>query len=80
MIEHVIQNPVPTPEQMAELLGVSPARVEALRGIMRSPTTLSLAQRRRTTGVSVTNKASAYRKTSVAGKMKDAARAKTKAR
>ena len=35
MSEHVIHNPVPTPEHMAELLGVSPARVLALRGIMR---------------------------------------------
>jgi hypothetical protein len=36
MSEHVIQNPVPTPEQMANLLGVSPARVATLRNIMRS--------------------------------------------
>lgn len=38
MSEHVIQNPVPTAEQMANLLGVSPARVATLRNIMRSDT------------------------------------------
>jgi hypothetical protein len=36
MSEHVIQNPVPTPEQMATLLGVSQARVVTLRNIMHS--------------------------------------------
>ena len=80
MSEHVIQNPVPTPEQMAELLGVSPARVKTLRSIMRSQTALSIVQRRRTTTVGAIKKASAYGKVSVARKSKDATRAKTKAR
>ena len=34
MSEHVIQNPVPTPEEMANLLGVPQERVEALRRIL----------------------------------------------
>jgi hypothetical protein len=33
----VITNPVPTPEQMGEILGVSPDRVKAVRAIMSKP-------------------------------------------
>jgi hypothetical protein len=43
MSEHVILNPVPTPEQMADLLGVSHDRVEALRRVMRSASPSSSA-------------------------------------
>jgi hypothetical protein len=50
MSEHVILNPVPTPEQMADLLGISQDRVAALRRIMRSaspssPTRLAKSRR-----------------------------------
>ena len=34
---HVIQNPVPTPEQMADILGVSRERLAAVRRIMSEP-------------------------------------------
>src|SRR5580658_2173106 len=34
MAVHVIGNPVPTPEEMAEILGLSPDRVKAIRQIM----------------------------------------------
>lgn len=80
MSEHVIQNPVPTPEQMAQMLGVSPDRVKMLRGIMRSPTTDGFIKRSRTPGVTAMKKVATYRKVIVAGKGKDTVRAKTKAR
>jgi hypothetical protein len=34
---YVITNPVPTPEEMGELLGLSPERVKAVRAIMGRP-------------------------------------------
>jgi hypothetical protein len=34
---HIIRNPVRTPEEMAELLGINPDRVEAIRRIMSAP-------------------------------------------
>ena len=34
---HVIGNPVPTPEEMGRILGLSPERVEAVRRIMNTP-------------------------------------------
>lgn len=34
---HIIRNRVPTPEEMAELLGINPDRVEAIRRIMSAP-------------------------------------------
>jgi hypothetical protein len=34
---YIIPNPVPTPEEMAEVLGISPDRVEAVRRIMSAP-------------------------------------------
>jgi len=37
MSTHVIGNPVPTPEEMGEILGLSPKRVAALRRIMSTP-------------------------------------------
>jgi hypothetical protein len=37
MAVYVIRNPVPTPEEMAEILGVSPERVAAIRKIMDTP-------------------------------------------
>jgi len=37
MTPHVIQNPVPTPEQMAEILGVSLERLASIRRIMAEP-------------------------------------------
>jgi DNA-directed RNA polymerase sigma subunit (sigma70/sigma32) len=33
----IISNPVPTPEEMAEILGMSPERVKAIRAIMDAP-------------------------------------------
>jgi 3-polyprenyl-4-hydroxybenzoate decarboxylase len=35
---HVIGNPVPTPEEMAQILGLSSERVAAVRRIMSAPT------------------------------------------
>jgi hypothetical protein len=37
MIAHVIGNPVPTPEEMGEILGLSSDRVAAVRRIMSTP-------------------------------------------
>ena len=37
MSPYVIRNPVPTPEQMAEILGISSERVTAVREIMGVP-------------------------------------------
>jgi hypothetical protein len=37
MTAHVIGNPVPTPEELAEMLGMSPDRVAAVRRIMSTP-------------------------------------------
>jgi hypothetical protein len=34
---HVIANPVPSPEEMGEILGLSPERVKAVRAIMSTP-------------------------------------------
>jgi hypothetical protein len=34
---HVIGNPVPTPEELGEILGLSPDRVKAVRRIMNAP-------------------------------------------
>jgi hypothetical protein len=45
MSAHVIRNPVPTPEQMAKILGISSERVDAVRGIMGSPRTEAGAER-----------------------------------
>ena len=37
MSAHIIANPVPTPEEMGEILGLSPDRVKAVRQIMSTP-------------------------------------------
>jgi hypothetical protein len=37
MAVHVIGNPVPTPEEMGEILGLGPDRVKAIRRIMSTP-------------------------------------------
>src|ERR1039457_3714404 len=37
MSAHVIANPVPSPEEMGQILGLSPERVAALRSIMSAP-------------------------------------------
>jgi hypothetical protein len=37
VIPYVITNPVPTPEEMGEILGLSPDRVKAVRAIMSKP-------------------------------------------
>ena len=37
MSAHVIGNPVPTPEEMGEILGLSSERVAAVRRIMSAP-------------------------------------------
>ena len=34
---HTISNPVPSPEEMGEILGLSPERVNAVRRIMSTP-------------------------------------------
>jgi hypothetical protein len=34
---YVITNPVPTPEEMGEILGLNPDRVKAVRAIMSRP-------------------------------------------
>ena len=80
MSEHVIQNPVPTPEQMAEMLGVSRARVEVLRRIMGSSSKGFLSTGKRAMGLSAAEKASADRKACVPEIAKDTKRAKTKTR
>jgi hypothetical protein len=49
MEQIVISNPVPTPEEMAEILGMSPERVVELRRIMDAPPRRKTAQRKRTT-------------------------------
>jgi hypothetical protein len=38
MEQYVITNPVPTPEEMADFLGVSRDRLAAIRAIMSAPT------------------------------------------
>jgi hypothetical protein len=37
MSVHIIRNPVPTPEEMGEILGISSDRVAAVRRIMGTP-------------------------------------------
>ncbi len=37
MAVYTITNPVPTPEEMAEILGMSPERLQTLRKIMSTP-------------------------------------------
>jgi hypothetical protein len=37
MRAHIIRNPVPTPEQLGKILGVSSERVAAVRQIMDGP-------------------------------------------
>jgi hypothetical protein len=49
MEQIVISNPVPTPEEMAEILGMSPERVVELRRIMDTPRKRKTAQRKRAT-------------------------------
>jgi DNA-directed RNA polymerase sigma subunit (sigma70/sigma32) len=44
---YTIRNPVPTPEEMAEILGVSPERVEAVRRIMSTPVSRSAGKKTR---------------------------------
>jgi hypothetical protein len=43
---YTIPNPVPTPEEMAEILGVSPERVEAIRRIMSTPVSRKAARKK----------------------------------
>ena len=52
MSEHIITNPVPTPEEMAARLGISAERVATLRQIMRSPSRSSVAIKRQAGGAS----------------------------
>jgi hypothetical protein len=54
---HTIGNPVPTPEEMARILGVSAERVAALRKIMDTPSGETTSGRR-----SARKKSSAPRK------------------
>jgi hypothetical protein len=44
MSAHVVSNPVPTPEEMAEILGVEPERLQEIREIM-SPVLVERTQR-----------------------------------
>jgi hypothetical protein len=73
MSEHVILNPVPTPEQMADLLGISHDRVEALRRIMGSASPSSPARLAKS---SVARKKAVATKKSQTGE-KNPSRAKT---
>ncbi len=59
MSVYVIGNPVPTPEEMAEFLGVSPERVAAIRKIMSTP-----VRRKTSSRSSAAVKASAGKKAS----------------
>jgi hypothetical protein len=49
MEQIVISNPVPTPEEMAEIIGMSPERVVEIRRIMDAPPKQTAAQRKRAT-------------------------------
>ncbi len=62
MSAHVIGNPVPTPEEMGEILGLSADRVQAVRRIMSTP------NRQKASGRSpVAFRADARKKSSPAG-------------
>jgi hypothetical protein len=37
VLPYIIDNPVPTPEEMGKILGLSPDRVAAVRRIMNTP-------------------------------------------
>jgi hypothetical protein len=59
MREHIITNPVPTPEEMAARLGISLDRVAVLRQIMRSPSPSSKAEvKRQATGLALRKRVS----------------------
>jgi hypothetical protein len=45
MSAHIIGNPVPTPEEMGKILGLSSERVAAVRRIMSSPAKESASPR-----------------------------------
>lgn len=47
MSAHVIGNPVPTPEEMGEILGLSSERVAAVRSIMSAPSSRKSSKRAR---------------------------------
>jgi hypothetical protein len=51
MEQIVISNPVPTPEEMAEIIGMSPERVVALRRIMDQPVKRQQSGRKRGTPI-----------------------------
>jgi hypothetical protein len=46
---HIIGNPVPTPEQLGKILGVSSERVAAVRQIMDGPAKETVRGRSKTT-------------------------------
>jgi hypothetical protein len=66
MEQIVISNPVPTPEEMAEILGMSPERVVELRRIMDAPPRRKTALRKRATAGQATLRSNASRSASTA--------------
>lgn len=52
MRAHIIGNPVPTPEEMGKILGVSPERVAAVRQIMDESAKEKARKRLKTTVLS----------------------------
>jgi len=57
----VISNPVPTPEEMAEILGMSPERVVELRRIMDAPPKRKTTRRKRALAAQPARKSSGSR-------------------
>jgi hypothetical protein len=65
MSTHVIGNPVPTPEEMGEILGLSSDRVAAVRRIMDTPNLLKQSGRSIIAFSAVARKKSSRTRTSV---------------
>jgi hypothetical protein len=67
MQTHIIGNPVPTPEQMGKILGVSSERVAAVRQIMdgsakeKAPGRLRTAARKKSTRARTSGRATGKR-------------------
>lgn len=65
---HVIGNPVPTPEEMGDILGLSPDRVKAIRRIMSTPVRAKKSASARTVRKAAAKKASPMRTRRITGK------------
>ena len=61
---HTIANPVPTPEEMGDILGLSSDRVNAVRKIMSTPS----AAKRSRSGGAILRKPAAKKSRRVSGK------------